>query len=267
MRYLYIIIWGLSAWASQPAQGQAPAATLPPDSGPYELAADGRRVTSQTDSAGTCTEVLRWGAPGALVRVFYPSGRLKEYVPYADWAGGIEHGVASSWFASGQLAVQQSYYEGQRTGPLFLYYESGVLKRATEYVSGNELLGRCFDEAGQPVAYFPYEQLPLYPGGPAQLSRELTRALRLPRRLPAAVFFEPRVVDIVFQVAEDGHVEGPRVAGSSRLPELDQAVLAAFAKLARRFTPARRDGRLVRCTYRLPVEFKAPVAFRPASGI
>jgi protein TonB len=267
MRYLYVIISGLSAWASHPAQGQATTAALPPDSGQYELAADSRRVASQTDSAGTCTEVLRWGAPGGLVRVFYPSGRLKEYVPYADLAVGIQHGVASSWFASGQLAAQQSYYQGQRSGPLLLYYESGILKRATEYVAGNEMLGRCFDEAGQPIAYFPYEQLPLYPGGPAQLSRELTRALRLPRRLPAAVFFEPRVVDIVFQVAEDGRIEAPRVSGSSRLPELDQAVLAAFAKLARRFTPARRDGRLVRCNYHLPVEFKTPVAFRSASGI
>jgi protein TonB len=262
MRYLYVIIWGAGSWASQPAQAQAITAELPPDSAQYQLAADSRRVSSQTDSAGTCTEVLRWGEPGGLVRVFYPSGRLQEYVPYSDLAAGVQHGVASSWFASGQLAAQQPYWQGQRTGTLVLYYESGILKRTTEYVAGSEMLGRCFDAAGQPVAYFPYEQLPLYPGGPAQLSRELTKALRLPRGLPPAVFFEPRLVDIAFLVAEDGSIQAPRVARSSRLPELDEAVLAALAKLTRRFTPARRDGRLVRCNYHLPVEFKSPVAFR-----
>jgi len=224
---------------------------------------DSRRVASQTDSAGTCTEVLRWGEPSALVRVFYASGHLKEYVPYADLATGIQHGVASSWFATGQLGAQQPFYQGQRTGTLALYYESGILKRTTEYVAGTEMLGRCFDAAGQPVAYFSYEQLPLYPGGPARLSYEILKALRLPRCLPAAVLFEPCVVDIVFQVAEDGSIEVPQVARSSRRPELDAAVLAALARLTRRFTPARRAGHLVRCNYHLPVEFKPSVGPAP----
>jgi len=267
MRYLYVMILAAWAWASQPVQAQAPEAELLPDSGQYQLGVDTRRVSSQTDSAGTCTELLQWGEPSGLVRVFYPSGHLKEYVPYADLAAGVQHGAASSWFDNGQLAAQQPYCQGQRTGTLVLYYESGILKRTTEYVAGSEMLGHCFDEAGQPVAYFPYEQLPLYPGGPAQLTRELTKALRLPRRLPPAVFFEPRLVDIAFQVTEDGSIEAPRVARSSLLPELDQAVLAAFAKLTRHFTPARRDGRLVRCNYHLPVEFKTPAAFHPATKL
>lgn len=267
MRYLYVIILGLSTWVSRPAPAQAQVATEPPppDSGQYQLTVDSRRVTSRTDSAGICTEVLRWGEPSGLVRVYYPSGRLKEYVPYVDLAAEIQHGMASGWFDNGQLGVQQPYYRGQRTGTLASYYESGVLKRTTEYVAGNEMLGRCFDATGQPVAYFPYEQLPLYPGGPAQLSRELLQALRLPRRLPAVLFLVPRLVDVAFEVAEDGRIQAPRVAHSSLLPELDQAVLAAFGKLTRRFTPARRDGRLVRCNYHLPVEFKSPGALRTAS--
>lgn len=262
MRYLYVMI--LAAWASQAAKAQSFATAMLPDSAQYQLAVDNRRVSSQTDSTGTCTELLQWGELSGLVRVFYASGHLKDYVPYADLAAGVQHGVASSWFDNGQLGAQQPYYQGQRTGTLVLYYESGILKRTTEYVAGTEMLGRCFDEGGQPVTYFPYEQLPLYPGGPAQLTREITKALRLPRRLPPAVFFEPRLVDIAFQVAEDGSIQAPRVAHSSRLPELDQAVLAAFAQLTRRFTPARRDGRLVPCNYHLPVEFKTPAAFHSA---
>jgi hypothetical protein len=188
MHYLYVIILGVSTWASRPAWAQAPAAEMAADSGQYQVALDDRQVSSQTDSVGTCTEVLRWGERSGLVRAFYPSGRLKEYVPYSDLASGVQHGVASSWFDNGQLGAQQPYYQGQRTGTLALYYESGILKRTTEYVAGNEMLGRCFDEAGQPVAYFPYEQLPLYPGGQAQLTKEITKALRLPRHLPSAVF-------------------------------------------------------------------------------
>lgn len=265
MRYLYVIIWGLGTWASPSARAQAAETGSAPDSAQYQVAVDNRRVSSATDSTGACTEVLRWGEAGGLVRMFYPSGRLQEYVPYADLDAGTQHGVASSWFASGQLRAQQPYYQGQRTGTLALYYESGVLKRVTDYVAGQEQLGRCFDEAGQPVAYFAYEQLPLYPGGPAQLSREISRSLRLPYRLSPAVFLLPRLVDVAFQVAEDGSIQAPWVVRSSLLPELDEAVLAAFAKLSRRFVPGRRDGRLVRCDYHLPVEFKASQATSQAS--
>lgn len=256
MRYLYVVICGLSAGAGSAAYAQAPA---PADSALYELASDERRVSSETDSTGTCLEVLHWQQGTGLVRTFYPSGHLKEYVPYGDLIMGQRHGRVTSWFANGQLNTQQTYYQGQRMGELLVYYENGALKRRTEYTAGNEMLGDCFDAAGQPIAYFPYEQLPLYPGGQAQLSKEVSKALRLPRmpnQLPLEALMGPLQVEVVFQVAEDGSIRAPRVARSSRVQVLDQAVLAAIAKLTRRFRPAQRDGQLVACAYYLPVQVK-----------
>jgi|GEM_PF-7100240 len=77
MRYLYVVISGLSAGAGA-AYGQAP---VPADLAHYELAVDERRVSSEIDSAGTCLKVLHWQQATGVVRTFYPSGRLKEYVP------------------------------------------------------------------------------------------------------------------------------------------------------------------------------------------
>jgi len=121
------------------------------------------------------------------------------------------------------------------------------------------MLGNCFDDAGPPVAYFPYEQLTLYPEGHTQLSKEVSKALRLPRmpyQLPLEALMDPLQVEEVFQVAEAGTIRAPRVVRSSRVQALDQAVLAAIAKLTRRFRPARRDGQLVACAYYLPVQVK-----------
>lgn len=106
---------------------------------------------------------------------------------------------------------------------------------------------------GQPVKFFPHEQLPLYPGGEAQLTRQLTKAVRLPRPLPPLAVGAASAVLIEFDVTEDGHLEAPRVAASSGVPALDQAVLAAVARLSQRFRPARREGQLVSCRYQLPV--------------
>lgn len=256
MRYFYLVVCGLSSGASPTAYGQAPAPTSP-DSAHYELAVDERRVSSETDSTGTCQEVLHWQqAGGALLRIFYPSGRLKEYAPYGDMATGQRQGLVTTWFANGQLKTKQAYLQGQRTGELLVYYETGAMKRRTEYVAGKEMLGICYDPAGQPVAYYPYEQLPLYPGGQAQLTKEVMRTLRLPHQLTLQASIEPLQVEVVFQVAEDGSIRAPRVARSSRVQVLDQAVLAAIAKLSRRFSPARRDGQLVACAYYLPVQLK-----------
>ncbi|MDO7886229.1 energy transducer TonB [Hymenobacter cheonanensis] len=268
MRYLYVIICGLGSALG--ARAQAPAATgqLAPDSVWYEAPADTRRVRSATDSVGACTEVLRWEGPGGLVRIFYPSGHLQEYSTYGDLATGTREGAASTWFDSGQLHTQQAYAHGRRTGPLLVYYESGQLKRRTEYVAGNELPGSCFEEAGAPVAYFPYEQPPLYPGGYAQLSKEIGRALRLTRQMTASLTWEaqltrqPHVVGVEFQVSEDGRIRAPRVARSSPVPGLDAAVLATLARLTKRFSPGRRDGRLVAYTYYLPVQLRMPIALR-----
>jgi protein TonB len=272
MRYLYVIICGLGSGIG--AHAQAPAATGPlaSDSVWYTAPPDPRRVSSATDSAGTCTEVLRWEGPGGLVRLFYPSGHLQEYSAYGDLAAGIRHGAARTWFENGQLRTQQTYERGLRTGPLLVYYESGGLKRRTTYEAGNELPGSCFDEAGAPVAYFPYEQLPLYPGGYARLSKEIARALRLPRQTAASLAWEARirearVVGIEFQISEDGRIRAPRVAQSSQVPGLDRAVLATIGRLTKRFSPGRRDGRLVACTYYLPVQLKVPMSLRAIENL
>ncbi len=257
MRYLYVTICVLAGGTAQ-AQVPAPAAEIPADSGRYEVALDKRRVSSSTDSVGTCTEEMRWGELSGLVRVYYPSGRLKEYVPYADLEQGYRWGVATSWYDNGQLSAWQAYQAGQRQGPLLLYYESGRLKRRTEYVAGRELLGNCFDADGQAIAYYPYEQLPLYPGGHAQLTKEINKTLRLPRQLPAFTYGQRCLVDVAMQVAEDGSIQNPQVAVSSRVPGLDQAVLAAVARLSKRFNPGKRDGLIVRCVYHVPVEFASP---------
>jgi protein TonB len=265
MRYLYVVMCGLSSLLACPALAQQLAGepTAAIDSVWHDASADNRRrVSSQSDSTGACTEVLRWSESAALVRVFYPSGHLKEYVPYGDLATGSQHGVVTTWFDTGQLQTHQPYLNGQRNGTLRVYYATGALKRETQYVNGNELPGSCFDPTGQPLAYFPYEQLPLYPGGETQLSKEINKALHLPQRLPALSLVEPLLVDVEFQVSEDGSIKAPRVALSSHVPALDQAVLAAVAKLTRAFTPARRDGRIVTCSYHLPVQFKATSSYQ-----
>lgn len=252
MRYSYLLL--LVLWA-QVVCGQTAADTLLTDAQPpQELM---RRVVSRTDSTGRCAETLSWGGADGLVRVYYASGLLKEYVPYADLGTDQVHGLVTTWYENGQLESRQPFQQGKRDGKLELYYASGQLKRDTDYVAGAELPGRCFNAQGQVVPYFLYEQLPLYPGGNTQLAKEINKAMRWPREVPSTFLsFDPRTVYISFWVDKSGRICQPQVAVSSQLPSLDHAVLATVQKLTRRFTPAMRDGLVVESKYCIPVQFE-----------
>ncbi len=280
MRYLYVACLALLAHA---ARAQAPADSLAAptdspaaDSASYVVVADERWVRSQTDSAGVCTEVLHWAGPGGLVRVFHPSGNLKEYLPYGNLEAGQLHGVATSWYDDGQLELRQTFIKGQRDGELVAYYPSGQLKRQTQYTAGSEMPGPCFTESGAPQPFFPYEQPPLYPGGQLQLVKEISRYAR--QWQPAGLLMLSQAqIHVRFQVGENGEVHDPQVvitderfallrpqAAGSRsvqraiaegLDPLVSRVQRGLATLGKPFLPGKRDGATVRWQYSLTIPF------------
>jgi protein TonB len=279
MRYLYLACLGLLA---QTARGQAADSlavdSVVVDSVGYPVAPDERWVRSQTDSTGECTEIMHWSGPGGLVRVYHPSGRLKDYLPYADLAAGRLHGVATSWYDDGQLAIRQTFLRGQRDGEFVAYYAGGQLKRQTQYTAGNEMLGQCFAPSGAPVPFFPYERPPLYPGGQLQLIKEISRQVRQWQPTGALVLSQAQI-HVSFQVAESGLVENPRVTItderffllhtggnvnrllqatiSETLAPLVSRVQRGITTLARPFHPGKRDGAAVRWQYSLTIPFNS----------
>jgi hypothetical protein len=256
MRYLYLLSLAL---VIQVAHGQTIAdtsgTTTSPQVGAGEEAV--QRVVSHTDSTGMCIETANWGGATGLTRIYYASGRLKEYIPYANLDANRIHGLVTTWYENGQLESQQHFLRGKRQGKITLYYESGQLKRLSNYEADVELLGKCFDAMGVAVSYFPYEQPALYPGGQMHLVKEVANAIRLPSEVIKLLGKDDRIVYISLLIAEDGSIHHPQVDVSSTIPSLDSAVLANIQKLRfkRQFTPAYRDGLAVQSKYIIPIRF------------
>ncbi|MVN75805.1 hypothetical protein GO988_05645 [Hymenobacter sp. HMF4947] len=268
MRKLLLCLCGLG-WASQGWAQQADSLA------PAPKAAAVWWVNSSTSAAGECTEVLTCDSLRGVVRIFYPSGRLKSYTSFMDIARCLPFGVATTWYENGQLWTQQAYQAGRREGELLVYYPDGALKRRSSYVEGKEQIGSCFALDGQPIGYSVYEQTPLYPGGEAMLQKDVVRQLRqycrecndqyvLPRTLP---------VKVLFKVAEDGSIHDPELVNLPALTKamstywgtdmtiaiLKEKVLETLRHLPRPFTPGWRDGQVVTAYYQQSVN----IAFLP----
>lgn len=284
MRYLYLtLLAGLPQMAAAQATMVADSVIVA-DSTSNMPASDyaGYWVHSQVDSTSECTEVMQYEGQRGLVRVFHPSGHLKQYLPYANLTTGQLHGVVTTWYDSGQLEARQTFLQGQREGELLVYYSTGQLKRQTQYEAGRELLGNCFDEAGARLAYFPYEQPPLYPGGQLQLIKEIKGALRNWRPTGPVQLSRARL-HVRFLVNAQGRVADPQVTLSDEkyslamLPgahnnaaswqtvaeqvvaPLLRRVQGAVTQLTKTFYPGQRDGISTSWHYSLtiPLEYDA----------
>ena len=222
------------------------------------------KATDPADSTAYCAETTFRDSLSGVMRVYYPSGYLKQYIPYANVYRRMLHGTFSTWYEDGQMRSKEEYLGGVRNGDLLTYYPDGTLKRRERYEKGLCGVGRCYGPTGAPVPYFAYEQLPLYPGGEAQLLKELERAVRLNSQEVAAMRRESgrvlnlarygwkRQVDVELAVAPDGRIASARIINSTAF-FLDNAALRAVDKLKRQFVPGRRDGQATLSYLTVPV--------------
>ena len=223
---------------------------------------------SDADSTAYCAETTFRDSLTGVMRVYYPSGQLYQFVPYGDLRRRVLHGTLTTWYQNGTMRTKEDYVAGQRHGDLLSYYPDGTLKRRDLFEQGRSGIGSCYAPDGSYVPYFAYEQLPLYPGGDAGLVNELQRGLRrsMSKKESNAMLAESyrtvlatygswkREVLVELVVAKDGRVKDYKVIHSNA-PALNNAALKTVAGLTRQFVPARRDGQVVVSRVVVPVQY------------
>ena len=105
--------------------------------------------------------------------------------------------------------------------------------------------------AGSKV-YYVVEQMPEFPGGPAQLMKFLSGNVKYPKEAIAKKI-EGRVI-VAFVVNVDGSVSDAQVVRSVD-PMLDKAALHVVGMMPK-WKPGRQRGKVVRVKYNVPINFK-----------
>jgi protein TonB len=184
---------------------------------------------------------------GGVITTFYPSGKPKQIVPYAHIASKIRHGVATTWFESGQMKTKESFFANKRT-EFITYYPTGVLRRKELYSESGMTSGACFSPDGQPLPYSEYLVSAQYPGGHEAMVRDLRKYFRVPAAAKKADLHGRLFIQFV--VDKQGKVRNPKIT-KGLSPEVDQEALRVV-RLLTGWTPTKIDNEVEDTSYTLP---------------
>jgi periplasmic protein TonB len=197
---------------------------------------------------------------GIVERVYYLSGKLKSELYYYKKLDdktnkniNVRNGQYQLWNENGKLKTECVYKEGKKDGLFATYWENGKPKRRDIYQNGELLSGKCYDDNGGEVKYYPYEVLPAYAEGGAD---GLMQFLRLNIRYPISAQeagIQGKVI-VGFTIKKDGSVDKYDILRS--LDASTDAESIRVLSLIKRWKPAILDGEAVDFKYTLPVVYR-----------
>lgn len=247
------------AYAQQPA-------TAAPDKKIEYRGLNQEKLPSEAGAVRRIETSFRDSVSGGVREYYLPSGKLRSYVFYANLRKRFRHGTATYFYESGQLQRKENYVAGNMEGERVTYYPDGTLKRRDHIVPGQPITGECFGPDGKPVAYYPFETMPVYSQGDGSkqaVVHDVMTNTRYPQdALRQRVY---GIVKIRFIVDKEGKVQDvyPEKVPEGAVPpnlmdayqQLQEAALVAVRKL-KPFTPGKQDGEPVAVSYTVPLTFR-----------
>jgi TonB family protein len=206
---------------------------------------------------------------------YYESGQIKEEGYYVH---GEPDGIYKSYYKSGHVDVEAFYKMGEKNGVYKFYYESGriycsgmcvmgkkdgeflyyydedsLLVRRKENYSIDELkAGYCYTPEGKDTTYFPYIEIPEFPGGEKSMKGYLAQELSYPEDARESGI-EGRVV-VRFTVLKTGKIDSIEIL-KGVYPSLDE-MACYVVRMMPRWEPGKQEGIPVNVWYNLPIMFK-----------
>jgi hypothetical protein len=153
-------------------------------------------------------------------------------------------GTSERWYPNGKKESLAIYVKGKQEGPQTRYYESGKVKRIENFLNGSFVDGKCFDENGIEIAFFPYYVKPEFPGGKEAFFSYLDQNFKSVNNRLGEVILE-------FSVELDGSLNHFEVVKSVK-KEIDLAVIKTLVK-GPKWIPGKIDGKVTVIKHKLSI--------------
>ncbi|MDD2799054.1 MAG: TonB family protein [Bacteroidales bacterium] len=157
------------------------------------------------------------------------------------------------WFENGDIRLKAFYTDGQLNGDFCTYWPNGKQRRKDVFEKGELTDGNCYDSLGVKLnTYFPYETMPMFPGGDSKLMQYIGTSIRYPVSA-AERCIQGRVI-IQFYVEKDGSISDIRIVRKLD-PALDLEAFRVVNSMPN-WIPGKLEGENVRVKFTLPINFR-----------
>ena len=174
-------------------------------------------------------------------------GTLKNSAQFSNMKRNIRNGTAKSWYKSGSIETVSFYVKNKLQGLQTRYYENGQIKR-TENFDKNEFVdGKCFDENGSEITFFPYYEKPEFPGGTKKFYKYIAQSFKMPNGAKGTI-------KVKFVVQADGKLREFEILEGLNY-DMNVEVLRILHS-SPPWTPGKIDGEIADISYSIPITIK-----------
>lgn len=186
--------------------------------------------------------------PEGVYQEWYANGNPKIYSVISN--GNLD-GPYKTWSESGAPQLDVVYRRGNLNGKFVSYYDNGKPVREDRYRNGELVSKKCFTRSGKDTSWFPYLQMPEFPGGDTKLTEYISKEMVYPRE--ALQLQREGQVTVEFSIDRDGKIGKISILKSDR-EYFNKEALRLVSSFPR-WIPGRKDGQLVEVTLSLPIRF------------
>lgn len=186
----------------------------------------------------------------AEVKYYNHQHQLLAHYTYSNYTNNEQDGKQVDYYPNGQIYITEEYTQGELEST-HVYYPNGDKKRIDKYANGKLSSGETWDITGNSIPHTPFLVQPQFKGGEPELYRFLNAMAIYPleakdRNIQGTVY-------ISFVVEKNGSTSEVTILQSPH-ELLSNEALRVMSYMPD-WIPGKRDGKLVRIKYRLPMVF------------
>jgi len=180
---------------------------------------------------------------------WYENGNMKSDHYLKD---GELNGSYKAWNEDGTAKLDIQYKEGKKHGYFISYHLDGSPARKELYEDDEFIEGKCFNESGETVDYYPYIIMPAFRGGIEALREFIETEIDYPEK--AYRNGHEGVVFVRFTVDEAGEIINPTIIRGDREDFNEEALRIITSSPT--WIPGRIDDKPSQIEVSLPIEFQ-----------
>jgi hypothetical protein len=175
---------------------------------------------------------------------YFIDGTIRNSDQFSNFKKRILNGTSENWYKTGAKESTSFFIKGKQEGMLTRYYHNSQIKRTENYKNDEFIDGKCFDENGTEIAFFPYYIKPEFPGGIKEFYKYVGKNFKSPNSAKGQI-------KVAFVVQIDGTLKDFKIIEGLNYDMNVEALRVLFNSPL--WIPGKVDGKAARVKFSIPL--------------